>query len=335
MRRPSPILVVTLLSSLPILGGCPPGDTDAGSTPSDGGDGGGDGDGDVDAGLDLTRDPACDKGEWVVVMRGTVERADGSAAGDALFQSCVRNIEGILTCLAPTAVDADGSFEVVVPETVRCVDTITSRVFVPNGDATTAYCHIELTPNEPIQAFAEPFTLYPTAPATSLPPLGTPEDAREVVFEGGLSVSLVPSEYFADRGPTSSDPSYNHLASAVFEGAQADDLCFMHESPAMLAVFGFSPEGDLGERASLRYGPTSLSAGVTVPLYALGGLSCSLDDDTSIAEGNWETFGNGTVDSDGYVVAELDNGLPCLIWMGIGAPESSEAPADGGVADGG
>ena len=33
--------------------------------------------GDVDAGLDLTRDPACDKGEWVVVMRGTVEDATG------------------------------------------------------------------------------------------------------------------------------------------------------------------------------------------------------------------------------------------------------------------
>ena len=95
-----------------------------------------------------------------------------------------------------------------------------------------------------------------------------------------------------------------------------------------------TPEGIRFEGA-VRSVTLPASEGSTVPLYALGGLSCSLDDETNIAEGDWETFGTGTVDADGYVVADAANGLPCLIWMGIGAPETADPPADGGTADAG
>ena len=65
-----------------------------------------------------------------------------------------------------------------------------------------------------------------------------------------------------------------------------------------------------------------------MPLYALGGLSCSLGESEYISEGDWIQFGTATVDADGYAVSDAAQGVPCLIWLGIGAPETSGA--DGG-----
>ena len=81
------------------------------------------------------------------------------------------------------------------------------------------------------------------------------------------------------------------------------------------AFFGFSPEGDIREDGfALRVAnSTGLSAGQTVDLYALGGISCTLGDD-HIPEAEWRNVGSGTVDDAGESIG-FDVNLPCMTWM--------------------
>ena len=61
---------------------------------------------------------------------------------------------------------------------------------------------------------------------------------------------------------------------------------------------------------------TAQASGTDVSLWVLGGLDCTLANDTHLEEGDWHRFGTATVSGDGSRIE--GDPLPCLNWVGYG-----------------
>ncbi len=270
--------------------------------------------GGADTGVDLTRDPTCTTGEWVVEVAGSVQTAAGAAVPNAKAQLCLRlAVSGRLLCLRPVDVLPDGRFAVQVPEDVRCIDEATFRIIDPDADLSAMYCHIDLPAGQSLLNVSDAYKLYPTTRATSIPPLGNEQDSRKVTFDDGLEIEIIPFNFFSGGG------GYPTLSATRLPADTP--LCFIDNSANLAAIYAFSPEGSVvGDPFAIRIPNTEQRpAGTQVELYELGGLGCSLQDGSEIPEAAWVKFGTGTVDASGtFIEASGTNGITCLTWLGVG-----------------
>lgn len=255
------------------------------------------------------RPPGCpSEASWVHTVRGRVIDESGAGLPEAKAQLCLRVApDGLLVCLQPATADASGRFEVELPVEARCLDRATARVLLPGTDRATAYCGITL-PAGPVIELDAPFTLYTTARATELPPLGDEAAVRTVRFADGLELDVVPRDLFGAGG------GYEELA-ARRVSTSTPDLCVLEGAPADLAgLIAFSPEADLEGRFAARIPNASqLAPAARVRVFVLGGLSCTVEPGVIVPEGEWAEAGEGVVGPDGRWI-EAD--VPCLGWLG-------------------
>lgn len=263
----------------------------------------------VDAGT--TRDPSCPAtAEWVTTVEGTILDEAGAASAGAKAQLCIREApNNQLTCLRPADSDGTGRFAITVPASARCMLEATMRLVRPLEDRAVSYCHVDLssTTGETL-TIARAFHIFPTARATTIPPLGEGTAIRTVVFADGLELDVVPDDYFPGSG------EYGDLAAGRLDPTLADDCILAGEAP-FDGIVTFSPEGDVHGRVALRVpNDTNLPASSAVDVYVLGGLGCTLDDDSVVPEGTWSKLEDGTVSADGALIS-LSPGIPCLSWV--------------------
>ena len=96
----------------------------------------------------------------------------------------------------------------------------------------------------------EPSVLYAALPPSERPPFGDEESAREVVFDSGVSVEVVPYDLFAS-GDTQAD--YEALSVRAVAPDERG-LCFLPEGAQPDQLFAFSPEMSvLGEGAGVKF----------------------------------------------------------------------------------
>lgn len=248
-----------------------------------------------------------------------IERATGKVIDEsgqplraAQAQMCLRTADDRLLCLRPAATDSTGAFAIEVVEEARCVKSVVMRALVADGDRATVYCPVALgTGGSTTLTIAQPLVLHRTRRATALPPEGDAKKSRVVRFADGVEIDVVPDELYA------SPPGYAGLA-AVRLAPSAKGLCFVDQPQRYTAFYAFSPEADVeGAGFSFRLpNDSGASAGASVDLYLLGGLSCRLADGTFVDEGKWVKFGTATVSSDGK---KLLGRTPCLTWLGLRA----------------
>ena len=259
--------------------------------------------------VEATPDPAC-PGAFITEVRGAVVDEAGSALPGSRAQLCLRTAEGgNLLCLRPEAAGCDGDYQVIMPDANRCVDEITMRVLEPAADRATTYCHIDLTDAEgTIDTIAEPFTLYATTPATTVP-----DGDGTVVFDNGIEVDVT----LDALDPTT---AFDFPAIAATEVDPTDSgLCFLEGDTDYERIIGFSPEINVVDGAfPIRIPNTNSHApGTTFDVYALGGLGTTVDGD-ELAESVWEVAGTATVSDDGAFI-ESDAGLHVFNWIGLKA----------------
>lgn len=311
-----------------LLAGCPtePGsESDGGSESTEDADGGAEPTGDggsldtVDGGgeeLDTTRDPACTEGNWVVQLSGEVLDQNENGVSEARVQICVRTSpDEQFLCLQPKQVNADGSFAYVFPDPARCVYKATARVFVPTGDTTTAYCHLDLREDVPLLEVGHPYTLVNTAAPTTLPTLGAGDAIHTLVFSDGLEVDVQP-----DLLGFGYETIYPTLA-AAFLSSDSAAICLEPDLGIdFVGFYGFSPENNVqGAPYTMRIPTAGLTlTGTSVDIYALGGLTCKTEDDELIPEGDWVKVATGTVSSDGTYIES--DALNCFGTIGIANP---------------
>ncbi len=280
--------------------------TDAGADVSD----------DPFAGIDLTPDPTCG-GAYIVGTTGFVFAEDGTALDETFVQICAVAYGGeSLVCLSPKKTKNDGSFAIVIPTDLRCLERATTRILKPGTSRITEYCLMDLEDPEIIVDWAEPFILYDTYAPMELPEEGDPDTVRTVVLHDGMEIDLVPSEFFAGGAP------YEDLTSRRLPASAS--ACAPQSAPVEFeAIYVFQPEGDafhtsFNARIPNDYG---LAAGDQVDLYVLGGLSCGLLNGDKVEEMEWANYGVGTVDESGtFIDASGENGLPCMVWLGLDIP---------------
>ena len=304
MRAVLPLLFLGMAGCAPVGGsGTPSGVEDGGASDTPG-----------DAGLDLTRDPGCPaQAAWVAQLTGSVVDEDEAPVPGARVQTCVRTDTERLLCLQPATVDDEGAFQVTVPQNARCMLRATARVVLPLSDTATVYCHVDLPLDAASLHVDAPYVLFDTTPAGMVPPIGDASAVRTVTFGDGLEIDVVPERIFMD--------DYGRLAARRFAPDEVPS-CMLTDAPELDAVYAFSPEGDIYDDGFALRIPnhTGLAAGAEVELYALGGLSCSLPDDTLIEEGVWQRFGTARVGDDGAAIdVPAGQGLPCFNWMGYRA----------------
>lgn len=271
----------------------------------------------VEQSVDPTPDPAC-PGRWTTVLGGVIADEQGARLEDGKGQMCIREAENnVLTCLRPITSCAEGRFELVVPEAVRCIGSLVVRVFDPAspdlnsdipGSFADTFCNVGL-PSSPAELrIAEPFVLYRTTPVLGLPAEGDRAETRTVRFEGGLEVDVTPAMIFGDWG-------YDRLASRRLQPSDPTPCFNGPADPAFRAVWGFTPNininGDIG--FPLRVRDTGLAEGTMVDLYVLGSIDCALTADfaTVVEEGRWARYTTVTIDQRGDFAANL----PCFNWF--------------------
>jgi len=188
------------------------------------------------------------------------------------------------------------------------------RVLHPRMTRATLYCDVDLSALDGAGLRIEaPFVLFPTAPATELPPTGDDQAPRTVVFADGLELrEVIPRLFYATA------ESYEAL-SAWRVPTSDRGLCMLRGVPAMDGLYAFYPEGDVtgGVYPVSIPNATGLPAGAEVELFVLGGLDCTLLDGSLLSEGVWQSVGAAHVSADGATVDSDDGvGLPCLTWLG-------------------
>jgi hypothetical protein len=259
-------------------------------------------------------DPACEActdGKWIERIEGRVvdDQANPLPGADAVL--CVYQATGLENCLNPTQTDATGAFEVTIPDEARCINSAVLGVMLIGTDRTFSYCHLDLPDMQSSVSIEQPFILFQTTRATVLPPAGDLAVEQTVVFADGLELDVTP-QLFYSIGGAYADLAVRRLA------PDTGGLCFLQDPGTIIAVYGFSPTGDIGEAGFPVRIPnaTSLPAGTDVALYVLGGLSCQLSDNTWVAEGDWVQYGTGKVSADGLIIE--GDPVPCLYWLGYG-----------------
>jgi hypothetical protein len=258
------------------------------------------------------RDPSCGaSAKWVTSISGTVLDDSGAPVPCAKAQVCVRAGKPVrLTCLRPVTTAQDGTFTIPVGTEVQCMASATLRLFAPGQPLATTYCGVDLASEGDI-SLAETGRLFRLKQPENAPAFCDQSVAQSVSLDGGLSVEVVPALL--------SDPAGDlpELLAAKVDPA-ATGLCFLgSEAPALLYAFG--PEVDIAGDGFAFSLPNNLglAAGATANLFILGGLSTTVGTE-SIKEGEWHLYGQGTVSPDGSrILAEGDNGLPYLSWLGV------------------
>lgn len=314
----APWVLGALLGALALAGcdgdggddaGADAGAMDAGEAPMDAGEPGCDAGADPFSCEDLTPDPSC-PASWVVGLTGTVVDEAGAPVQGAFTQACLRlHPDDSLVCLSPPpgGTAADGSFAIVIPESLRCINRAVMRVIAPTLPFATTYCPIVFGPDvTPIFDVADPYVMRPVAPAT-VPARGDETMARDVTFPDGVVLTLAPRAI-----PMSGD--YDELAGGTVDASAT--ACFAG-GETFDGAYVFSPESPVtgGARVSLP-NADGLSPGAQVDLFLLGGLETYLLDGTMIEEAELGSVGTATVSADGTVI-ETDPGseLPYLSWL--------------------
>ena len=260
----------------------------------------------------------CDAQRFSKVRGWLVDRI-GQPINEASAQLCVTAVGGILQCLDPSFSTTDGVYELTVPESVQCAEKAVSRTLQVGGTRATMYCKVDLTQANAggVVTIREPSVLYAALPPSQRPPFGDEESAREVVFDSGVSVEVVPYDLFAS-GDTQAD--YEALSVRAVAPDERG-LCFLPEGAQPDQLFAFSPEMSvLGEGAGVKFeNRWGYTADDSIGIWLLGGLDCTIDGE-HIPEGEWRRLGSAEVSADGNVV-ETNVRLPCLTWIGIGRDE--------------
>lgn len=253
----------------------------------------------TDAGED-----ACPGGAVVTSMGGQLLADDGSPlAGSA--QVCIRGPGATFpTCLFPQAAEADGTFEVEVPEVNQCIVVATMRAFNASSMFAESYCDVNLATGGAVQ-LSDPVTLYATRTPVMRPPEGSVDQARTVVFEDDVEVDVVPEALFGD---------YERLASRKLASTD-ENPCFVDATDDFDATYAFSPSINIPSRIvpdgfPFRIKNTGLSEGTEVDLYVLGSLDCEAAGEI-FEEGHWVMLDTLAADADGT----LSGNLPCFSWF--------------------
>lgn len=253
---------------------------------------------------DLTPDPSCSE-RWVVGVRGRiVAAADAAPVEGGRPQLCVRvSPAGGLVCLKPPSSASDGSFTIVVPEAVRCMEQAAMRVLAPGQPFATTYCHVALGAESAVLELSEPFALHAVEPG-AVPARGDLTMERPVVLAGGLTLELAP-DAFADLA------DYDALASGRYAALPCD------LSADVIAAWAFSPEVRLDGGAAITLDDSlGLAPDTEVELVIVGGLETTLIDGTPVPEAELGVIGTGRVSADGTRI-ETSARLPYLSWLGI------------------
>jgi hypothetical protein len=261
---------------------------------------------------DAPRPASCPADHWLTSLRGAVVDESGRPLEGVKVQLCLRVSEtDRLLCLRPADSAADGRWTVVVPDEGRCLSRAVVRVIRPLERLATSYCEVDLTAAAPNLELAEPYVLFATTPATTLPPEGDGAAARTVIFDGGLEVDVVPDRLFLGGD------GYAGLAARRVP-LESDGLCFVPPELSLDALFAFSPEGDVtGGSLTARLPVDGLPSGTTATLYVLGSLNCTLPDGTLLEEGALHEVGTAAVGAPGEPLeASGEAGLPCFSWWG-------------------
>ncbi len=253
----------------------------------------------------LDADPSCR--HWLASLEGQIIDEEGQGIEGAKAQLCVRaDPSGRLDCLRPGTTDADGHFYVEVLESKRCVQEAAMRIIKVGGEYANSYCHLELTEERQL-SLEEGLQLFKVQSVEGLPPEADPGQLRTVSFPEGLELELSPEAIY-----TGSSSGYGELAGRLI--SPIPPLCHQQERPTLDGIYLFAPEADLETPASLRL-PIEAPDGSRVQLSVLGGLECSLADQTHLPEATWAPFFEGEVNG-GILEAQGLDGLPCLNWLG-------------------
>ena len=241
-------------------------------------------------------------------VTGRVLNDEGRGMGDTKVQICVRLFEnGELLCLRPSDTRTSGQFLLRIGESARCMTSATLRILKPLTDHATAYCH--LPDGEGLIEIADPFTLYRTTRASTLPPEGDKLTIRTVEFANvGVQIDVVPDLLYSGGAPP-----YEMLAATKIQPGDPR-FCLVEESP-FDGIIAFSPELDIEDTPAPLRIQTELAPGTQVDLYVLGGLSCLLADGTLVEEGTWAQFASTTVGDAGLISVDDDEGIPCLNYL--------------------
>jgi hypothetical protein len=256
--------------------------------------------------IDPTPTRAC-PAQWVVGVSGRIVDQDGAGIPTARAQLCARlSPGGSLVCLTPNGVSSTGDFAIAVPESARCMTSVTMRLVDFSRPRGATYCELELAPVAALVELTEPFVLHDTEPPAALPPVANPTESRVVVLADGVELDVIPEELTVEV--------YQSMAGARVAMGPA---CMLAAAPELRALYAFSPEPTLFTgRMGLRLPNTEgLAPGTEVSLHVLGGLSTRLPDDREVWEGEWAEFGTGTVDTDGAMITS-DTPLTTLTWIG-------------------
>ena len=279
------------------------------------------GPGPLDDSIDTTPAGDC-TADWVVFVEGTIIDSEGAPLECAFSQLCVRG-PGALSanCLQPERTGPEGTFRITVPNAARCTESGAMRVLVPNASYATAYC--DLVPSGEAVTNVGEVVLFATQELTDKPEVGDADAARDVVFPGGLTVSITPSEMgFGTQGVA----NYEALEATVVDPSD-ERLCFL-EDTAPSRMWAFSPEANVNEASTFSFriaNDDGLAAGATVDIFVLGGLGTTLGTGEELAEGAWEVVGTATVSEDGAeIVGNVrGQGIPVFTFLGY-APQAAE-----------
>jgi len=267
-----------------------------------------------DVELDFTPDPDCEA-DWVVLVNGQVIDNSSAPIDEAKVQLCLHigSPDGNLICLRPEDSAADGSFSIIVSNSVRCVGGGAMRVFVPGSNLATTYCHIDTSAEGGILNIAEPIVLFETDDAGTLPAYGDPASPRSVDLGAGFEVP----EFVPDAlGFTFTEETYNNLGARRVSPEEAG-LCFV--DGAVDGLIAFRIEANVEEAFDFRMANDSeYDPGATVNLFLLGGLETKLEDGTPVAETAWEQYGTATVSEDGVWI---EGRIPAFTWLGYALAE--------------
>lgn len=269
------------------------------------------------------------RGAYVTSIQGQLIAEDGLGRPGIKAQLCIRDgVTGGLTCLPPVDSEPDGNFLVTVPPDTQCIGGAAMRVLLPGQAAATSYCNIDLS-NAPNVRLAEPMVVYGMNPPATLPDLGDATGTHTVDFGNGLEVDVVPGQLYGGASP------YGSLAARALP-PDAAGLCFPPEVANFDGLYAFSPELDVeGDGFTLRI-RTNQPPLTAVAMYVFGGLGCTDPNGVLLHEVGWTDFGTGIVGNDGYIHVDVQNGLPCLSWLGYRAIRGGEdraPPPPGAVPD--
>jgi hypothetical protein len=249
-------------------------------------------------------------GATVLSASGEVTSEDGAPLSGLIAQLCLDFVDGGL-CFAGKPVPADGHYTLSADPGIPCVTRSSVRLASITPRRSSSYCAAS---GEGGSLSVGPSVVYAVPPAATLPPAGTTAEERLVTFEDGLEIRVIPDNFFPEIG------SYEDLGARWVDPAGAG-LCFLGGAPALDGLYAFWPEGDVRGGFPFRVpNRRHLAPGTGVTFFALGGLLCSLSDDTKIPEGQLASFGRGRVDEAGaFLVPEAGVQAPCLTWLGYAA----------------